>query len=138
VKVLGLDIGEKRVGIAVGDTDSKIAFPISTISAQDVLTGGPPFRRVIEDHEPKLLVIGLPLSLDGKENQQAKSVRALAERVAEQTGLPVVFQDERLSSAEARRVLQEAGCTEREMRGKIDMIAASLVLRAYLEATLSE
>jgi putative Holliday junction resolvase len=95
------------------------------------------FRRLIEEHEPEMLVIGLPLSLDGEENQQARRVRATAERIAEATGIPLVYQDERLSSAEARRALREAGCTEREMRGKIDMIAASLILRAYLDAASS-
>jgi putative Holliday junction resolvase len=134
MKVLGLDLGEKRIGVATGDTVSKIAFPVSTISTSELLAGGSALRVLIEDHEPELLVIGLPLSLSGEENQQAKHVRSLAERIAAQTGLPLVYQDERLSSSEARRILREGGCTEREMRGKIDMIAASLVLQAYFEA----
>jgi putative Holliday junction resolvase len=138
MRVLCLDIGEKRVGIAAGDTATRIAFPVGMLAAEDVFAGGPTFRRALEDHEPDLLLIGLPLSLNGREDKQAQRVRELAERLAEQTGLPLVYQDERLSSAEARRVLQEAGCTQREMRGKIDAIAASLVLRAYLEAASSE
>jgi putative Holliday junction resolvase len=139
MKVLALDIGEKRVGIATGDTEAKIAIPISTISAAELMAGGPAFRRLLEDHEPELLVVGLPLSLDGGEHQQARRVRQAAERIGEMCGLPVVYQDERLSSAEARRSLRETGWTEREMRGKIDMVAASLILRAYLDATyLSE
>jgi putative Holliday junction resolvase len=131
-------MGEKRVGIATGDTDSKIAFPVSTISTEEVLANSPMFRRLIEDYEPELLVVGLPLSLDGSENQQARRVRVLAEGIAERTGIPLVYQDERLSSSEARRSLREAGCTEREMRGKIDTVAASFILRAYLEAVSSE
>ncbi|MDR1183519.1 MAG: Holliday junction resolvase RuvX [Coriobacteriales bacterium] len=138
MRVLALDMGEKRVGVAVGDTDSKIAFPISTISTEEILAGGRAFRRLIEDYEPELLVVGLPLSLDGSENQQARHICVLAEGIAKKTGLPLVYQDERLSSAEARRTLREAGCTEREMRGKIDTIAASFILRAYLEALSSE
>jgi putative Holliday junction resolvase len=137
MRVLALDIGEKRVGVAVGDTDAKIAIPISTIAAQDLIPGSLALRRLVEDHEPEMLVVGLPLSLDGEENQQAQRVRAVAERVGEATGLSIVYQDERLSSAEARRALREAGCTEREMRGKIDMVAASLILRAYLDAASS-
>jgi putative Holliday junction resolvase len=137
MRVLALDIGEKRVGVAVGDTEAKIALPVCVLSAQDVLSAAPAFRNLIADHEPEMLVVGLPLSLDGKENQQARRVRAVAERVGEATGLSIVYQDERLSSAEARRALREAGCTEREMRGKIDMIAASLILRAYLDAASS-
>jgi putative Holliday junction resolvase len=138
VKVLALDIGEKRVGIAAGDTEAKIAIPVSTISASEVLSGGGAFRRVLNDYEPELLVVGLPLSLDGTEQQQAQRVRTAAERIAAACGLSVAYQDERLSSAEARRSLREAGWTEREMRGKIDMIAASLILRAYLDASEPE
>jgi putative Holliday junction resolvase len=138
MRILALDIGEKRVGVAGGDTGAGIALPIGTLSAKDVLDAAPAFRRLIEDHEPELLVIGLPLSLDGDETQQTRRVRAFAERVAEATGLPLAYQDERLSSVEARRTLREAGCTEREMRGKIDMIAASFILRTYLDADASE
>jgi putative Holliday junction resolvase len=138
MRVLALDIGEKRVGVASGDTDANIALPISIISARDVQAGALPFMRLIAEYEPDLLVIGLPLSLDGKENQQARRVRAVAEGIAARTGLPLFYQDERLSSAEARRSLRDAGCTEREMRGKIDMIAASLILRAYFDARSSE
>jgi putative Holliday junction resolvase len=139
MKVLALDIGEKRVGVAAGDTEAKIAIPVSIISASEVMAGGAAFRRVLEDYEPELLVVGLPLSLDGGEHQQARRVRQAAERIGKMCGLPVVYQDERLSSAEARRSLREAGWTEREMRGKIDMVAASLILRAYLDAAyLSE
>jgi putative Holliday junction resolvase len=130
-------MGEKRVGVAVGDTGANIALPVSTLPAHDVQTGAPAFQRLIADHEPDLLLIGLPLSLDGTENRQAQRVRAIAEGIAEATGLPLVYQDERLSSVEARRSLRDAGCTEREMRGKIDMIAASLILRAYLDARSS-
>jgi putative Holliday junction resolvase len=137
MRVLALDIGEKRVGVAAGDTEAKIALPVCVLSAQDVLSAAPVFRNLIADHEPELLVIGLPLSLDGEENQQAKRARAVAERIAETTGIPLAYQDERLSSTEARRTLREAGCTEREMRGKIDMIAASFILRAYFGAGVS-
>jgi putative Holliday junction resolvase len=137
MRILALDIGEKRVGVASGDTDAGVAVPLAILATKDVAAVSPAFRRLLENHEPELLVIGLPLSLDGRENQQARRVRSLAERIAEATGLPLAYQDERLSSAEARRTLREAGCTERGMRGKIDAIAASLILRSYLDAGTS-
>jgi putative Holliday junction resolvase len=138
MRVLALDIGEKRVGVATGDTSARIALPLTILAAKDLSAGSPAFRRLIEDHEPELLVIGLPLSLSGEETQQTQRVRDCAERLAAATGLPLVYQDERLSSAEARRHLREAGCTEREMRGRIDAVAASLILRAYLDAAVFE
>ncbi|MDR3036848.1 MAG: Holliday junction resolvase RuvX [Coriobacteriales bacterium] len=137
MKALALDIGEKRTGVAAGDTDAKIAIPISVIATKDVLTYASSFRRLVEDHEPELLVVGLPLTLGGEENQQTLWVREHAEHIAKTLGIPLVYQDERLTSTEAKRYLRQAGCTEREMRGKIDMVAASLLLRAYLDAGLS-
>lgn len=134
MRVLALDIGEKRVGIAAGDTDAKIAIPISVLNASDVLDHGKAFKNLVEDNEPELLLVGLPLSLSGEENQQTQQVRHCAQSIATKLDLPLAFQDERLSSIEAKRYLREAGCTEKEMRGKIDKIAASLILQAYFDA----
>jgi putative Holliday junction resolvase len=132
LRVLALDIGEKRTGVATGDTATKIAIPISIIATTDLLANSKPFRQIVEDNEPELLLVGLPLSLSGEENQQTQRVRSLAEELARNLDLPLAYQDERLSSVEAKRYLREAGCTEKEMRGKIDKIAASLVLQAFL------
>jgi len=136
MKILALDIGEKRTGVAWGDTVSKIAIPISTLNTADILARPEKLRAVAAEHEAEVLLVGLPVSLDGQENSQAIQVRKQAEMIAQKLALPLVFQDERLSSAEAKRYLREAGCTERQMRGKIDMIAASLVLRTYLDSVL--
>jgi putative Holliday junction resolvase len=70
----------------------------------------------------------------GEEGPQAERVRAVAERIAAATGLPLEFEDERLSSAEAKRILREQGLSEKSMRGKVDMVAASLFLQAWLDA----
>ncbi|MCL1847766.1 MAG: Holliday junction resolvase RuvX [Coriobacteriia bacterium] len=133
MKVLALDIGEKRIGIACGDTDTRVAVPLTTLQASEVLSNSAAFREIIEERQPGLLVIGLPISLDGTEQQQAKRVRKIAEKITKMLDLPLVFQDERLSSSEARRLLRESGCTEREMRGKIDMLAATYFLQAYFD-----
>ena len=132
--ILALDIGEKRCGIAVSDASEKIAIPISTLSTAEVMQNAPAFRRIIEDHEPRLLICGLPVSLNGNENKQAVRIRGQAEQIAERNGLPLEFVDERMSSSEARRILHESGHSERSMRGKVDMIAASLILETYLES----
>ncbi|MCL1890413.1 MAG: Holliday junction resolvase RuvX [Coriobacteriia bacterium] len=138
MRILALDIGEKRCGIAVSDAAQKIAFPISTLSTQEVMDNHPSFKRILEDYEPELLLCGLPVSLDGTEHSQAKRIRTQAQHISEQTEIPLAFTDERLSSAQARRALKEAGQNERLMRGKIDMVAASLFLQSYLDcATLT-
>ena len=131
---MALDIGEKRVGIAVSDPDERVASPICVLSADEVHSGAKSFRRVLEDWEPELLVCGLPMTLSGDEGPQAQRIRTFAEHVSKECGIPYEFADERLSSAEAKRSLREKGLTEKAMRGKVDMIAASLFLQAWLDA----
>ena len=80
---------------------------------------------------------GLPLSLNGETGKQAQTCKKIALQVGRNLGLPVEFSDERLSSAEAKRVLRERGYSEKEMRGKVDMIAASIFLQSWLDARLS-
>lgn len=131
---MALDIGSTRVGIAISDPGESIASPLCVLPASEVESNAASFRRVIEDWEPELLVCGLPYSLDGSEGPQARGIKKSAENISRLCGIPYVFTDERLSSQEAKRNLREEGKTEREMRGKIDMIAASLFLQAWLDA----
>ena len=134
MRVLALDIGEVRVGIAVSDPAARVASPVSVLPAAEVLAHASSFRRVLEDWEPDLLVCGLPRTLAGEEGPQAERIRAQAERIAASCGLPLEFADERLSSAEAKRILKEQGLSERAMRGKVDSVAAGLFLQSWLDA----
>ncbi len=131
---LGLDIGEVRIGIAVSDASGSVAMPLKVLPAQEVLAHARSFRMILEDHEPDVLVCGLPETLAGEEGPQAERVRAAAERISAASGIPLAFCDERLSSREAKRILRAQGLTERAMRGKVDMVAASLFLQAWLDA----
>lgn len=134
MRVLALDIGEVRVGIAVSDPDARVASPVCVLPAQEVLSHASTFRRVLEDWEPDLLVCGLPRTLAGEEGPQADRIREQALTIGKSCGLPLEFADERLSSAEAKRILREQGLSERSMRGKVDMVAASLFLQSWLDA----
>ncbi|MBQ9068874.1 MAG: Holliday junction resolvase RuvX [Eggerthellaceae bacterium] len=133
MRVLALDIGKVRTGIAVSDPKECVASPACVLPTEDVLAGAASWKRVLEDWEPDVLLAGLPLSLDGKPGSQARRIRAAAEDIAASSSLPIEFADERLSSAEAKRSLHESGLSEREMRGKVDMIAACLFLQAWLD-----
>ena len=135
VRILALDIGEKRCGLAVSDSTGKIALPLRTLHTRDVFENSAAFQRVLADYEPDLLLCGLPVSLSGHENQQAIRIREQAESVAGQIHLPLEFMDERLSSANARRILRESGYSERAMREKVDAVAASLILQSYLDVS---
>ena len=132
---LALDIGETRIGIAASDFSGRLAMPIKVLPAAEVTGMSKGFRRILEDYEPEVLVCGLPMTLAGEEGPQAERVRAVAASIGAACGLPVEFCDERLSSSEAKRILREQGLSEREMRGKVDMIAASLFLQAWLDAS---
>lgn len=134
MRVLALDIGEVRVGLAISDPQGKVASPVCVMPAAEVEGNAAPFRRVLEDWEPELLLCGLPLTLAGEEGPQAERIRAIAQRISEQTGLPLQYADERLTSAEAKQILRRQGLNEKAMRGKVDMVAASLMLQAWLDS----
>lgn len=135
MSILALDLGEKRTGIAVSDSSNKIALPLTIIATPDVLNNAPVFKRLFEDYEIELILIGLPLSLDGNENAQARRIRAAAEQLKAHYDQPFEFVDERLSSTEAKHVLRQLGYSEKEMRTKTDKIAASIILQKWLDST---
>ncbi len=134
MRVLALDIGEVRVGVAVSDPSARIASPVCVLPAAEVLAHAVTFRRVLEDWEPELLVCGRPKTMAGEDGPQAERIMAQAKKIADACGLPLEFADERLSSSEAKRILREQGLNERSMRGKVDMVAASLFLQSWLDA----
>ena len=130
---MALDIGKVRIGVAISDPAGAVASPVCVLDAADVLENTPAWRRVLDDWQPELLLAGLPLTLQGEEGPQAGRIRIQAQQVSKACGIPVQFADERLSSAEAKRILREQGASERDMRGKVDMVAASLFLQSWLD-----
>lgn len=131
---LALDIGDARIGVAVSDRTGTVASPVKVLPAAEVLGLSRSFRAIVADHEPDVLVVGRPRTLAGEDGPQAERVMEAGRDLARALGLPVEFADERLSSAEAKRILREQGVTERKMRGKVDMLAASLFLQAWLDS----
>lgn len=134
MRALALDIGEVRVGIAVSDPDGRVASPVCVLPAQEVLAHASTFRRVLEDWEPDVIVSGRPKTMAGEDGPQAARIMGQARQIADACGLPLEFADERLSSAQAKRILREQGLSEKSMRGKVDMVAASLFLQSWLDA----
>jgi putative Holliday junction resolvase len=130
---MALDIGERRIGVAISDPDCRVATPHSVLDAR-----APELeqriRRLLDDYEVARVVVGLPLTLEGTEGPQAAHVREAVARLEAAVPVPIEFFDERLSSVQARRSLSESGMSERQMRGRVDMIAASLILQSYLDA----
>ncbi len=133
MRILALDIGDVRCGIAVSDSARRVATPVSVLPATEVAAHAVSFQRVLEDWEPEELLFGLPLTMSGEEGLQAAHVRQAAAGIQQRTGLPAHFVDERLSSKEAKRELRQMGYDERRMKGKVDMVAAAIFLQAWLD-----
>jgi putative Holliday junction resolvase len=139
VRTLALDIGEKRIGVAISDPSGRVATPVSVLDAARVLGDGRDLVRLLEDYDDvEQIVIGVPRSMDGTEGPQAARARASGERIAAFTRLPVSYVDERLSSVEAERRMAEAGADSRRRRGSVDMVAAAILLQAHLDAKAEE
>lgn len=138
MRYLCFDIGDKRTGIASGSDELKIASPVEVIECALVSDGSALIDRlmkVIEEHEPDALVIGLPINMDGTEGPRAKSMRTLADRLAERSGLTVHLFDERLTSAEADWSMANTGMTHGQKKAKRDAIAAAHILRGFFESS---
>ena len=109
---------------------ARVATPLAVIDARKALGDGRELVRLVEDYEVELLVAGLPLSLDGSEGPQAARVRSAPSDSPGFVALPLEFADERLSSTAARRAMTEAGVSDRDKRGSVDMVAASIFLQS--------
>ena len=129
MRYLALDLGTKRTGVAVGDDETGSAMPLAVVDTPDEATLLAAITKQVDEHAPDAIIVGLPLNMDGSEGKPALETRALAERIAAHTTLPVHVQDERLTSDAARRKMAETG----PVRGRRDdAIAASIILEEYL------
>lgn len=133
---MGVDYGLRRVGLAVSDPTGTLATPVATL----VRRAGkrPPLKgmaEVAEEHDVERIVVGLPLPLSGGEDEWCAEVRRVGEALAERTGLPLAFVDERFTSRQAERAIRSSGLRkrDREDKARIDAGAAALILQAYLD-----
>jgi putative Holliday junction resolvase len=132
VRVLALDPGERRVGIAVSDPNGAIAVPVG-IYLREGKCDGVKLAAAAQREFAELIVVGLPLTLDGTEGPQAQLARRLGAMIAAASTLPVVFWDERYSTKEAMRLAIESGGSRRRRRAGLDANAATVMLQDYLD-----
>jgi putative holliday junction resolvase len=135
-RLMSIDLGEVRVGIAVSDPGQVLASPAETLHVprdQD----GPLTDALVnaaDRHEAAGLVVGYPRSLEGREGKAARHARDIADRLRERTGLPVLLADERLTTVEAERVLVDADVSRADRKEAVDRVAASVILQSVLES----
>lgn len=141
MRYLCIDLGDKRTGLAVGDSITRLAMPVEVLEVPVAVNGGEALLAAIgkaieEQIGPAAgeLVFGLPLNMDDTEGPRAKIVRAFAARVAERTGRVVHFHDERLSSAAADWTMSQSGLTHKQKKQRRDALAAAAILRDFLES----
>lgn len=131
--VLCFDFGEKRIGVAVGDTLLKLAHPLLTIEAEENAAKFAQIDRLLQEWKPALLVVGLPMSLEGEAHAMTALAQKFARRLEGRFNLPVMMVDERLSSAEAAQSLRQAGIKGRAQKTMLDQVAAQTILQSYFD-----
>jgi len=131
--VLGLDLGQSRIGVAISDPARRVAVPLGTIR-----TGAPEdvkaIAALVREHRVTAIVVGHPLSMSGRSGEAADHAEKFAEALRGFMGVPVHLQDERLSTVQAERDLVAQGLRGRERREVVDQAAATVILQAYLDA----
>ena len=134
MRTMGLDVGTRTVGIAVSDALGITAQGLTTLRRTNLKSDLAEMKRLVEENEVTRLVVGLPLNMDGSEGPRAQASRAFGEAAARATGLPLEYQDERLTTVAAERVLLEADVSRKKRREVIDRLGAQLILQAWLDA----
>lgn len=136
--MVGIDPGEARIGIAISDEGRSIAFPRETISAKGGwIEAAERVREALADEEVAVVVVGLPLRLDGSEGEAARRARQLGNALGDALGVEVTFWDERLTTVAAERALSEMGRRGARRREVVDQSAATILLQGYLDAKKS-
>ncbi len=133
-RTCGIDPGAVRIGLAIDDDLGLMAHPRGVLDARDLAAAVEALRRLAEEEGVGRFVLGLPLDMRGGEGDAARKSRALAQRIADATGLPVELWDERLSTVQAKRALAEGQVRGRKARAHIDEAAACAILQSWLDA----
>ena len=136
MRLMGLDYGNVHVGVALSDELGMTAYPLEVIKRKDSNKLRKTFARIEEiarEYKVDKIIIGIPLNMDDSESEISKTVIDFSENIKRRTGLPVELWDERLSNLEATDILKEAGIKVQDRKTYIDKIAASFILRRYME-----
>tara|TARA_B100001964_G_scaffold100000_1_gene111743 strand:+ start:196 stop:654 length:459 start_codon:yes stop_codon:yes gene_type:complete len=132
--LLGLDFGDKRIGVAVSDKSKTIATPIITIKRKGVLKDIEKLLSILEEYDVGGIILGMPLSLDGSENERTEKVRKFAKEIIKCKDIKIEFQDERYSSDVIYKELRKNSISKDKIKKKIDQMAASYILQGFLDS----
>ena len=133
VRLMGLDLGTKTIGLALSDVDRRIASPLETIRRTKFTADAEALLKLAAKHGVGALVIGLPLNMDGSEGPRVQATRAFSRNLAQKTDLPQFFWDERLSTAAVTRTLLEADASRARRSELVDKMAAAYILQGVID-----
>jgi len=134
-RLAGIDYGTVRIGIALGDEETRIAGPFETYHRRTLPLDAAYFQNLAKQEQISRFIVGLPIHLDGNESQKSYEARKFAAWLHETTGVPVELFDERFTSAHAEHILMAAELTKKKRKARLDSLAAQIMLTAYLEST---
>lgn len=134
MRILCLDVGEKRIGIAMSDHTLQIALALKVYKRNSIDDDLKEFKKIVADYDIKEIVVGLPKNLNGTIGNKAKEVMGFAEEIEKYTLIPVVLWDERFSTNEANRIFEMAHITHKKRKPFIDTMASQIILQGYLDA----
>lgn len=142
MRVLGVDLGSRRIGLAISDPGASFAFPLDALESVGPRQDVEALHALIVEREVEQVVVGLPLHMDGRTGPEAEAARRFAAALGESAGIPVDMLDERWTTREAERALREGGGSKKSKRrarksGELDSMAASIILRTWLEREAS-
>lgn len=134
MRVLGLDVGDKRIGIAVSDKSRELALNLMTLKRKNIKQDLKILRDIIKEKEVNLIVIGLPLNMNGSLSRKAEDILKFKDRLNKKINIEITTFDERLTSKQAESVLIKADISRKKRKEKIDKIAAQLILQGFLDS----
>ena len=129
-RILGIDYGQKRIGIAISDPLRLIAYPLETVERKRIEDS---IRRILEKYSIEYIIIGYPLRTDGKLGEREEEVKSFAEKIKEKFNINIKLWDERYTTIEAERIIRDIGKKPSRDKGRVDRVAASLILQSYLD-----
>ena len=134
MRILALDVGEKRIGVAISDLSQSLARSLKVVQRGSRQEDFAAVARLVEEYEVEKVVVGYPRSLNGMAGAQAQRVERYAVGLTESLTVPVLLWDERFSTVSAERLMREAGLRSKKRRERIDAVAAAVILQDYLDS----
>jgi len=133
MRSLGLDIGDRRIGVALSDPGGILASPFTIINCKDAISDVKAIADIIGQQQVKQVIVGLPRLMDGSLGTQAEKVKTFTQKLRSHIEVPVEFRDERLTTVSARRLMRTTNTKKNDRKAKQDAIAAALILQGYLD-----